>query len=313
MPLHPTAAKLIADAKASGRPNAHLLPVAEARRNFESDWAELPKPDIAVARDLTIPTSDGQSIPARLYRSDPGRSGEPVLVWFHGGGWLIGSVDSHDGLARRLAIATGMAVISVGYRLAPEWRFPTAVTDAVDATRWVAVQAEALGVDPARLTIGGDSAGGNLATVAAALLRDDAAVQIRHQLLAYPVTTCDLDAGFDPEFEGIMLYRDELQWHQDNYLTDPSEASDPRVSPLLGDLTGLPPATVISAECDPIRPQAELYAAALDKAGVPVERRQYPGMLHGFFGLDMMWDEAAEAMEWAAERLKSAVGDRADR
>jgi acetyl esterase/lipase len=307
MPLHPTAAKLIADAKASGRPNAHLLPVDEARRNFESDWAEVPKPDIAVAQDLEIPTADGQAIPARLYRSGGTPSGAPVLVWFHGGGWLIGSVDSHDGLSRRLAIATGSVVVSVGYRLAPEWRFPTAVNDAVDAVRWVSAHARVLGVDTDRLAVGGDSAGGNLATVAAVLLRDEPAVRIRHQLLAYPVTTCDLNAGFDPEFEGIMLYRDELQWHQDNYLTDPSEANDPRVSPLLADLAHSPAATVIMAECDPIRPQAELYVAALERAGVPVESRQYPGMLHGFFGLDVLWDEAGQAMDWAAARLTAAV------
>ena len=313
MPLHPTAAKLIADAKASGRPNAHLLPVTEARRNFESDWAALPKPDIAVSRDLTVPTADGASIPARMYRSAEAAANGPVLVWLHGGGWLIGSVDSHDGLARRLAIATGMTVLNVGYRLAPEFQFPTAVNDVVDSVRWVSTQAGRLALDPSRIVIGGDSAGGNLATVAAALLRDDTSVLIRHQLLVYPVTTCDLDVGFDPEYEGIMLYRDELQWHQDNYLADPSQRTNPRVSPLLADLTGLPPATVVMAECDPLHRQGELYVAALEKAGVPVQARQYAGMLHGFFGLDMMWDEARDAMDFAAERLKAAVTDVAAR
>lgn len=310
MPLHPAAAKLIADAKASGRPNAHLLPVAEARKNFEADFADLPRPDVAVIKDFGIPVAGGM-IPARLYRPDADPANVPIVVYFHGGGWLLGSVDSHDGTTRRLARASGMAVLSVGYRRGPEARFPTAVHDAVTAIRWAVDQAGELGIDADRLAVAGDSAGGNLATVAAALLRGDDTVTIRHQLLAYPVTTCDLVEGFDPEYEGIMLYRDELRWHQDNYLAHPDQAEDPRVSPLLADLRGLPPATVVLAECDPIRPQGARYADALARAGVPVTVREYPGMLHGFFGLDMLWDEAREAMEFAAAELKAAVSQSA--
>jgi acetyl esterase len=306
MPLHPVAAQMIADSQASGRPNAHLLPVAEARANFESDFGALPRPDIAVTKDFEIEV-DGGRIPARLYRPTAAADPLPLVVYFHGGGWLLGSVDSHDGTARRLALASGMAVLSVGYRRGPESRFPTAVNDAVAAVRWAASHAGDLQADAGRLAVAGDSAGGNLATVVAARLRGDAAVRIRHQLLAYPVTTCDLDAGFDPAYEGIMLYRDELQWHQDNYLSGPQEAADPRVSPLNGDLAGLPSATIILAECDPIRPQGARYAEALRKAGVEVSEREYPGMLHGFFGLDMVWDESREAMEFAAARLNAAL------
>jgi acetyl esterase len=293
MPLHPVAARLIADARASGRPNAHLLPVAEARANFESDFGSLPRPDIASVENFS------GEVDARLYRPCPGVL--PLIVYFHGGGWLLGSVDSHDGLTRRLALATGMAVLSVGYRRGPESRFPAAVDDAMAAIRWAVRHAGALGVDPVRLAVAGDSAGGNLATVAAALLRGE--IRIRHQLLAYPVTTCDLTVGFDEKYEGIMLYRDELRWHQDNYLATPDQATDPRVSPLLADLRGLPPATMILAECDPIRPQGLRYADALRRSGVPVTVREYPGMLHGFFGLDMLWDEAREAMNFAAAEL----------
>jgi acetyl esterase/lipase len=306
MPLHPTAAKMIADAKASGRPNAHLLPVDEARANFEKDFSELPRPDIAVIRDFEIEV-DGGTILARLYRPVAGGDPLALVVYFHGGGWLLGSVDSHDGTARRLALASGAAVLSAGYRRGPESRFPVAVNDAVAAVRWAAAHASELGADASRLAVAGDSAGGNLAAVAAALLRGDDTVRIRHQLLAYPVTTCDLDTGFDPAYEGIMLYRDELQWHQDNYLTGPQDAADPRVSPLAGDLAGLPPATVILAECDPIRPQGARYAQALREAGVEVSEQQYPGMLHGFFGLDMMWDESREAMDFAGARLSTAL------
>src|SRR5690242_4040754 len=217
MPLHPVAAQMIADSKASGRPNAHLLPVEQARVNFESDFAALPRPDVAVIKDLPIDTGD-TILPARLYIGAEQAGGPlPLIVYFHGGGWLLGSIDSHDGLTRRLAIASGMAVLSVGYRRGPEARFPAAVNDAIAAIRWAARHAADLGADAGRLAVAGDSAGGNLAAVAAAQLRGDSTVRIRHQLLIYPVTTCDLDTGFDPAYEGIMLYRDELRWHQDNY------------------------------------------------------------------------------------------------
>jgi acetyl esterase len=307
MPLHPVAARMIADSKASGRPNAHLLPVEQARANFENDFAALPRPDIAVIKDLQIDTGDA-TLPARLYIETRQPAGPlPLIVYFHGGGWLLGSIDSHDGLTRRLAIASGMAVLSVGYRRGPEARFPAAVNDAIAAIRWAARHAGDLGADARHLAVAGDSAGGNLAAVAAAELRGDSTARIRHQLLIYPVTTCDLDTGFDPAYEGIMLYRDELLWHQRNYLAVPEQATDPRVSPLRADLAGLPPATVILAECDPIRPQGASYARALRAAGVPVSEREYPGMLHGFFGLDMLWDEARQAMDFAAAELITAL------
>ena len=150
MPLHPTAAKMIADAKASGRPNAHLLPVDEARANFEKDFGELPRPDIAVIKDFEIEV-DGGTIPARLYRPVAGGDPLALVVYFHGGGWLLGSVDSHDGTARRLALASGAAVLSAGYRRGPESRFPVAVNDAVAAVRWAAAHAGELGADASRL------------------------------------------------------------------------------------------------------------------------------------------------------------------
>jgi acetyl esterase/lipase len=305
MPLHPAAAKLIADSKASGRPNAHLLPVAQARANFENDFGALERPDVAVLEDFEIEAGGG-AIPARLYR--PAADGRlAIVVYFHGGGWLLGSVDSADGVTRRLALASGAAVLSVGYRRGPEARFPAAVDDAIAAVRWAVAHAGDLGVDATRLAVAGDSAGGNLAAVAAAQLRGDDTAGIRHQLLVYPVTTCDLSIGFDPEYEGIMLYRDELQWHQDNYLSGPQDAADTRVSPLADDLAGLPPATVILAQCDPIRPQGARYAQALREAGVEVSDHTYPGMLHGFFGMDMVWDESRAAMDFAGTRLASAL------
>ncbi|MDO8306747.1 MAG: alpha/beta hydrolase [Actinomycetota bacterium] len=305
MPLHPAAAKLLADSAASGRPNAHLLPVPTARANFESDLGGLTKPDIAVARDVTIDVRDAQ-IRGRLYRADEDGT-LPLVIYYHGGGWLLGSIDSHDVTTRLLAIASGFAVLSVDYRRGPDSRFPAAVNDAVDAVRWAAAHADDLGIDPTRIAVAGDSAGGNLATVAAAVIRDEGGPRLAMQVLVYPVTTCDLDRGFDMTYEGHILYRDELQWHQDNYLSSPDQAEDPRVAPLLADLHDLPPAVVVIAECDPIRPQGELYIAALTAAGVPVSVYDAPTLVHGFFGLDELFPEAADAMTFVADELKRAM------
>jgi len=260
-------------------------------------------------RDTVVPGANG-TLRARVY-SPPGASGPlPLMVFFHGGGWLLGSIDSHDMMARKIALATDSVVLSVDYRRGPEFRFPTAVDDAFSAVRWAAANAEQLGADPSRLLVGGDSAGGNLATVVAARSRDEGGPEIAHQLLVYPVTTCDLGIGFDMEYEGVMLYRDEMLWHQENYLTDPEERDDPLVSPLSGKLAGLPPATVVLAECDPIRPQGRLYADALAAAGVPVDVEEFPGMVHGFFGLEMIFPEAEDAMVFAGRSVRRALQER---
>lgn len=312
MPLHPLAQKLIDDSRASGRPNAHLLPVEEARANFESDLGGLAKPAVAEVLDLKVPTRDGALLPARLFV--PVRDEElPLTVYFHGGGWLLGSIDSHETTTRHLALAARSAVLSVGYRRGPESRFPTAVEDAQDAVVWAAAPGRVPGVDVSRIAVAGDSAGGNLAAAAALALRDEGGPVLAHQLLVYPVTTCDLEIGFDPGYEGIMLFRDELQWHQDNYLSSPADAADPRVNVLGADLRGLPETTVILAECDPIRPQGVLLAEALEAAGVPVAVHETPGMIHGFFGLEELFPTAREAMEFAGDRLSSAFAGRAGR
>jgi len=305
MALHPVAAKMIADSKISGRPNAHLLPVEQARANFESDFGGLAKPDIAEARDVQIQVRDG-SIRGRLYR--PTTQGVlPLVVYLHGGGWLLGSIDSHDAITRKLAIASGCAVLSVDYRRGPDRRFPTAVHDTVDAIAWAKANAEQLQIDPDRVAVAGDSAGGNLATAACLVLRDSDEALPLMQVLAYPVTTCDLDAGFDMTWEGHILYRDEMQWHQDNYLESADQTQDPLVAPALAQLRGLPPALILMAECDPIRPQGVIYADALRAAGVSVEVYDAPTLVHGYFGLDELFPEAEEAMELAGARLAAVL------
>jgi acetyl esterase len=306
MPLHPVAAQMLADSAASARPNAHLLPVPEARANFESDLGGLTKPDIAVTRDVTIEVRDS-TVRGRLYR--PAAEGTlPLVVYYHGGGWLLGSIDSHDVTTRLLARASGCAVLSVDYRRGPEHRFPTAVEDAVDAVRWAADHADELGVDATRLALAGDSAGGNLAAVAAIALRDEGGPRVVLQVLVYPVTTCDLSRGFDMTYEGHILYRDEMLWHQENYLRIPEDAQDPRVAPLLADLHGLPPAVVVLPECDPLRPQGVLFVDALRSAGVHVDVFEAATLVHGFFGLDEVFPEAAQAMAFVGSRLADSLG-----
>ena len=206
-------------------------------------------------------------------------------------------------MARKLAAATECVVVSVDYRRGPEHRFPAAVNDAFYSVQWVASHAAALGADGSRIVLLGDSAGGNLATVTAARCRDEHGPPIRHQLLVYPVTTCDLDLGFDMQYDGVVLERDELLWHQHNYLSMQDQRLNPLVSPLLADLAGLPSATVVLAQCDPIAVQGRRYAEALAAAGVDVTVREYPGMIHGFFGLDDIFDQAAEAMAFVAEAV----------
>jgi acetyl esterase/lipase len=305
--LTPEAADLLASSLASGRPNAHLLPVEEARRNYEADLAAVgPGEDVAAVRDHRVPV-DGGEIALREFR--PAASMPPAVVYLHGGGWLLGSIASHQAVCRRLANASGAAVFSVGYRRAPEWRFPTAVEDGYAATHWVAQHAERLGLMAGRLAVAGDSAGGNLATVVAALARDRGGPALALQVLAYPVTTTDLSIGFDDDYERFFLWRDELRWHQDNYLPDPSHRNDPRVSPLdHGDLHALPAALILTAQCDPLHAQGELYAGALEQAGVRVEHRQWPGAVHGFFQLPMLFPEGAEAVQMAAAALRKSLG-----
>jgi acetyl esterase/lipase len=279
-----------------------MLPVAEARRNFDADFAAAGRgPDVQAVLDRQI-SVDGGMIRARIYRPVEGRV--PAVVYFHGGGWLLGSLESHDAVARTLADASGLVVVSVEYRRGPEHRFPTAVEDAYAAVRWVVESADTLGINGDRVAVAGDSAGGNLATAVALLCRDRGGPELRAQLLAYPVTTTDLAVGFDDDYEGYFLYRDEMQWHQDNYLASPSQRHDPLVSPLdSAEVQGLSPAMVITAQCDPLHRQGELYAKKLADAGVPVEHIPYPGMVHGFFQLPSVFVEGAEAIRSAAQFL----------
>jgi acetyl esterase/lipase len=304
--LAPAAAEILASSLTSTRPNAHLLPVQEARRNFDADHAALGRgEDVAAVREHRVPV-DGDQIAVREFR--PSAETLPAVVYFHGGGWLLGSIDSHQAVCRALTNAARAAVFSVDYRRAPEARFPTAVNDAYAATVWVNDHTEELNLVGGKLAVAGDSAGGNLATAVAMMARDRGGPDLAMQVLAYPVTTTDLSIGFDDDYEGFSLYRDELQWHQDNYLSDSSRADDPLVSPLdHGHLANLPPALILTAQCDPLHAQGERYAEALQRAGVSAEHRQWPGMIHGFFQLPTVFPEGTEAVQLAGGALRRSL------
>ncbi|MER6175286.1 alpha/beta hydrolase [Streptosporangium sp. NPDC001681] len=308
MSLHPVAANLLKEAAKSGRPNSHLLPIEEARSNFEATFAALPVEDVAATEDLVVPGTRHE-IPVRVYRPDVARAITPLVVYLHGGGWQMGSLDSHDGICRAIANRTGFVILSVEYRRPPEHPFPAAPDDCYAAFVWAVENAEQLGIDPARVALAGDSAGGNLAAAVALRARDQDGPALAGQMLFYPATTFDLELGFDLEFEGLMLFRDEVQWHKDAYFTSPDDALSPQASPLGADLAGLPPTLVITAEYDPIRPQGELFAGRLAEAGVPVQHRRYPGMVHGFAQFPTLFDDANEAVDQAAEFLRERLAD----
>jgi acetyl esterase len=306
VPLDPVAQTLLDDFIASGRQNAHLLPVEQARANFEALFEGLrPGETVAATDDHVIAVADG-TIPARSYRPSL-KPGLGLVVYYHGGGWLLGSVASHDTICRSLANASGAVVLNVGYRLAPEAKFPTAVDDAWAGLVFAYEHAESLGADRSRLAVAGDSAGGNLAAVMTQRARDAGGPALRFQLLVYPVTSADLTTGFDMAYEGYFLYRDEMQWHQDHYFASPDDGRDPRVSPLVGDASRLPPAQIQSAECDPLHRQAEAYRDHLRAAGVAVDYRTYAGMIHGYFGLESVFPIAADAMRDAGQALHQAL------
>jgi acetyl esterase len=234
----------------------------------------------------------------------------PGLVFFHGGGFVLGDLETHDGLCRTLCNESGCRVVSVDYRLAPEHPFPAAVEDCWAATEWVAANAADLGIDAARIAVGGDSAGGNLAAVVAMLARQNGAPKISFQLLIYPVTQLGQPdtASMQENAKGYFLEKASMDWFTRLYCTDPVHRSDARLSPLLAkDVSGLPPAYVVTAGFDPLRDEGKAYADKLDAAGVAVTYVNYPGMVHGFFSFRGLVPKANEAVAAAAGAVRAAL------
>ncbi len=247
------------------------------------------------------------ALPVRIYRPG-GDAPKPIVVFFHGGGWVVGSLETHDQVARKLANEIDAVVVSVDYRMGPEDRFPAAVEDSFAALQWAHSEAAAIGGDPERVVVAGDSAGGNLAAIVAQMARTSGPA-VRFQLLVYPVTDYEFtSASMEDNAEGYYLTRNMMRWFFDRYLNSPDEGDDPRVSPLRNpDLSGLPPAFVITMEYDPLRDQGVAYGDAMRAAGNTVESTTYPGLFHGCFGMDEMIDAAKAPFADAVAAVRSAV------
>jgi len=307
MSLDPQARALLDQANAMGMPPLHTMSVPEARASLAAMASLQGEPQSVakiVNRQAPGPAGD---VPVRLY-TPAGQAPFPALVYYHGGGWVLGGLDTHDGVCRQMASSAGCLVLSVDYRLAPEHKFPAAAEDAYAALQWVATNADGLGVDPARIAIGGDSAGGNLAAVVALMARDRGTPAVAFQLLVYPVTdsACDT-ASYRDNADGYFLTKDAMLWFWNHYTRDAADRRNPYAAPLKAqDLRGLPPALVMTAEFDPLRDEGEAYAARLREAGVPVQLTRYHGMIHGFFGMSALLDQAKEAIQEATTALRTA-------
>ena len=291
-------------------PPMHTLTAQQAREGYAKSAGvlDVPKPDLARVEDHQIPTRDGASVAARLYADQPrqGAAPLPALLYMHGGGFTIGGLYSHDVVCRVLARLAGAAVVSLDYRLAPEHRFPTAVNDTWDALDWLVAQAPALGLDASRLAVGGDSAGGTLAAVAALHARD-IGVKLALQLLIYPGTTDHQDTPSHARYaNGPVLDKALIDWFFAQYI-DPADRSDWRFAPLKSaDVEGVAPAWVGLAECDPLVDEGVLYADKLRAAGVPVNLEIYRGVVHGFLTMGRAIPEARQLHQDAADALRQA-------
>ena len=307
--LDPQVRLLLEAIAEQGGPRLESLPPAEARQlaveGLKAVAGEME--DVASIENLRIPGPGGE-IPLRIY-TPHGSAPRPGMVYFHGGGWVVCDLDTHAVVCSAIARRAGAVVAAVDYRLAPEHKFPAAVEDCFTATRWVAENAGQLGIDPDRISVGGDSAGGNLGAVISMRSRDEGGPRIAAQALVYPVTDLSsLDKGSYAEFaEGYHLSRAQMEWFRDHYLRTPEDGLDPQASPLLAkDLSGLPPALVITAECDPLRDEGEAFAGRLEQAGVAVKLKRYSGMIHPFFSMCGAIPQAHDAIDDVAAWVRNA-------
>jgi acetyl esterase len=312
MPLDPVA-RIIIDTMEAEMPPIAGGNAATVRAELKARPLLPVTEDIASSEDRTIPGPDGE-IPVRVYRPlEPSSDPAPGVVFFHGGGWVICDLDSHDGTCRRMANAVGAVVVSIDYRLAPEHKHPAAVEDAYAATRWVAEHAGELGIDPDRLAIAGDSAGGHLTAVVAQMARDRGAPPLAFQLMVYPVIDSTSGRNDRPSRSenatGYFLTLDAMEWYREQYLPDDASGEDASASPHVADsLAGLPPACVITAEMDLLRDEGEHYARLLEQSGVPVMLYRADGMFHGFFGMEAVLDGAKAAQQVAFDAMRAGLG-----
>lgn len=306
MTMDPQIAGLLQVLTSQGPIDWSQMSAATFRAASQMPPAEHPQPVGAISEQRIA--GIGGDIPLRIYQ--PSQTGTwPLLVFFHGGGFVIGDLNSHDNLCRALCEALPAVVVSVDYRLAPEHRFPSAVEDAYTATVWAGRHAAELGADAARIVVGGDSAGGNLAAVVAQLAKDSGDVAIAHQMLLYPVCDTDLNRqAYQRLGQGNFLETPMMQWFWDHYLVRPEDALDPRAAPLKAkDLAGLPSATVVTAGFDPLNEEAECYVKRLAEAGVNVSHHPYPGAIHGFMSFLGMVSLADQALAEVVGQVKQSL------
>lgn len=309
MPLNPQVEAMLTALAAYPMPDLATITPEQMRAVSDQPMAQGPAIAVAQVQDLVLPLA-GRVLDARLYvpADAPERPG--LTLFYHGGGWVIGTLETHDATCRALARESGNAVLSIAYRLAPEHRYPAAIDDCYDALVWACDNAEALGIDPARLAVAGDSAGGNLAASVAIQARDRSGPALRHQLLAYPVTDRDFTLGSYQQNGGgeYFLSTATMEWFWNHYLGDlPAEAAPLAAILRTPSLAGLPPATVIAAEFDPLRDEGLLYADRLRDSGVEVEAAVAEGMIHGFLS---MFEAVPDALPWierAGARLRAAL------
>lgn len=315
MPLDPQVEALMAQMAETPAPKLWEIPVADGRALYDGMAAMLELPDVAIGKteDIAIPGPAGK-IPARVYTPVAGGgSALPCLVYFHGGGFVIGGLNTHDVLCRTLANEAAVRVVSVDYRLAPEARYPAAVEDCYAALEWIEANAGSLGIDANALAVGGDSAGGNLAAAVSLLARDKKGPSIAFQLLIYPVTDMAGSRawGSRDEFaEGYFLEKKTMEWFEEQYFGDgDAERREATASPLLAEnLKNLPPAYVITAGFDPLRDEGKAFADALAAAGNTVDYVNYEGMIHGFFNMQGALDVSRDAVKEAGRKLAQALG-----
>ena len=311
--LHPQARALLKLIEEKGLPPTHTLSPAEARTWYrERRFVTQPNPpEVALVRELKA-TGPAGDIALRLYRPLGSMAEQllPVLVYYHGGGWTIGDLESHDTLCRELANGSGCAVVAVDYRMGPEHRFPAAVDDSLAATRWVHANAASLQLDASRMAVGGDSAGGNLAAVVAIAARVAGDLPVAFQLLIYPATDMRRGApSHDSNGQGYLLTKDTISYFHDHYIDDERHDIDWRASPLLQpDLSRLPPSFVLTAGYDPLRDEGLQYAQALTEAGSKATLVCFERQIHGFITMGKVLDEANVAVSLCASQLRQALG-----
>ena len=313
MPLDPDAQLLLDAMIKANRPAFETLTPVQARQQMREIRALLKQsvPQVAEMRDLTAAGPHGE-IPVRLYRAKAAKPGDaqPALVFFHGGGWVFGDIDTHDNLCRSLANSGDCTVLSVDYRLAPEHKFPAAADDCWAAFTWAYANAAKLAIDPARLAVSGDSAGGNLAAVVSMLAQRNGGPRIAVQILLYPTVDLAMNTdSFKQLGTGYNLTAAAMLWFRHLYLNSANEVADWRASPLLAsNIAGLPPAYIAVAGCDPLHDEGVAFAKLLERNGVPVTFRDFPGQMHGFASMSGFLKASDEVIADVGAALKKNVG-----